>query len=258
MPDPTSDQPLSLVKQESRAIQHASPSPLDMLQSMIEKGVTTENAAAFEQLVKLSEHMEDRKAEREFAQAFNALQSEMKAVKAMKPVPNNDGSTRYKFAPYEEIMKQVGPLLERHNFTVSFSTKFEEARLIKICTLQHIGGHSRSNEFAVRVGKGPPGSSDAQADGAASTYAKRFALCDILNIQIETDSDARIEGTTISADQAMELRDRLRTVSGDEKAFLKFAGASTFEAISSANVAMLEEFLAKKERLYMQRMEGKK
>lgn len=228
--------------------QKPSPSPLDMLQAMVQRGVTTENAAAFEQLVKLSEHMEDRQAEKEFAAAFKALQSEMTRVKATKPVPNNDGSVRYNFAPYEEIMEQVRPLLEKHGFTVSFSTDFAEGRLIKSCTLQHVGGHSKVNKFAVRIGSGPPKASEAQADGAASTYAKRFALCDALNIVCEKDSDARAEGGVISKAQADDLRRRVRETASNEADFLKFAGAATFEQIMEGRYATLDAALRRKEK----------
>ena len=80
------------------------------------------------EIVKLYERMEDKKAEREFAQAFVALQAEMPAVKALRAVPNRDGSTRYNFAPYEEIMDQIAPMLKRHGFTVTFSTDFGEGQ----------------------------------------------------------------------------------------------------------------------------------
>lgn len=236
---------------------HAARDPLDMLQSMIERGVTTENAAAFEQLVKLSEHMEDRRAEKEFSAAFNALQSEMPKITAKKPVKCKDGTLKYKFAPFEEIMEQVRPLLLKHEFSVSFSMRFEAGRVIQSCKLHHTGGHTETNEFSVRIGSGPPGASETQADGAASTYAKRFALCNALNIIIEVDDDARAEGGPIEPAKAEDLKSRLRNVEGDEKAFLRFAGAESFDKISAVKLEMLEEFLAKKERIYMQKLQGK-
>lgn len=221
---------------------------VDMMKAVLDRGVTAENASALEKLVGLCERMQDRESERAFAAAFKALQSEMKGVKAMKPVPNNDGTTRYKFAPYEDIMAQVRPMLEKHGFTVTFSTDFGDGRLIKSCTLQHIGGHSKTNKFAVRIGSGPPKATETQADGAASTYAKRFALCDCLNILIETDSDARAEGAAISKDQAEDLRRRVRESASDEAAFLKFAGAATFETIAEGRYSSLDAALRRKER----------
>lgn len=246
----TTPQELSLVPQGTTAVDRprAVPSVADMLQAVIERGVSQENVAAVGEIVKLYERMEDKKAEREFAQAFVALQAEMPAVKALRAVPNRDGSTRYNFAPYEEIMDQIAPMLKRHGFTVTFSTDFGEGRLIKTCTLQHVGGHSKSNKFAVRIGSGPPGATDTQADGAASTYAKRFALCDALNIQIDKDSDARAEGGAITADQAEELERRVAETNSNVAAFLKFAGATKFSEIPATKYDLLDSHLSRKER----------
>lgn len=218
-----------------------------MLQSVIDKGISQENVAAFEKLVDLHVKMQDRAAEQEFARAFVALQGEMPAIKAMRPVPNNDGSVRYKFAPFESIMEQVSPHLQRHGFTVSFSTDYAENRLVKICTLQHISGHSKQTRFAVRIGKGPPGSNETQADGAASTYAKRYAFCEMLNITIDRDKDANADGDCISPEQADSLRQRVYDVKADEERFLKYAQAASYEEIPSSMYVQLDQMLRQKE-----------
>lgn len=236
------------------AVERQQPSVGDMLQAVIDKGITGESAGAMERLVALYERMEDKRAEREFAAAFNALQGEMPNIKATSVIPQNDGSVRSKFAPYEEIMAQVAPLLQKHGFTVQFSTDYKEGRLVKTCTLQHVGGHSRSNTFAVRVGSGPPKSSEAQGDGAASTYAKRFALCDALNIVVDkdVDGDPRATGTRITKEQAKDIEMRVGALYGDKhpekkEAFLQWAGATTYAEIMSSRLADIEAYLSKYE-----------
>jgi hypothetical protein len=184
----------------------------------------------------------------EFNRAFVALQKDLPAIQATKPVPNNDGTVRYKFAPFEELMKVIQPYLTRHGFSVTFNSRSDEGRLCEICTLIHEGGHERSNEFSVRIGKGPPGSSETQADGAAMTYAKRGALCNCLNIVIEKDDDARNIGTRITPEQAKSLRERVQATASDEKAFLKYAGAATFEDIETGMFATLDSNLRRKEK----------
>lgn len=241
-------QALQRLDAEVPSIVKPPPSVAEILMAVVDKGVTAENVAAVKEVVALYERMEEKKAERDFAQAFSALQGEMKRVKATRAVPNNDGTTRYCFAPYEEIMAQVQPLLEKHGFTVSFSTEFDDKRLVKSCTLTHIGGASRTNKFAVRIGSGPPKASESQADGAASTYAKRFALCDALNIIVDVDTDARAEGGTITKEQADELERRVNETNSDQVAFLKLAGATTYAEIRAAKYEILDELLAKKER----------
>jgi hypothetical protein len=227
------------------------PDPVaQMINAVIERGVTADNVAAIEKLADLYERMQEKKSEREFAAAFVALQSDMPAISATKPVPNNDGTIRYTFAPYEAIMDQVRPVLQRHGFTVTFSSDVREGRVVQTCTLQHVGGHKRSNSFGARIGRGPPGSSEAQGDGAASTYAKRFALCDALNIVIDSDNDARSEGPAevIAPDKALYLRELVKETESDEAAFLRFAGAKTYEEIAADRYAQLVAALNKKRR----------
>lgn len=213
-----------------------------MMKQVIEKGITPEAVGVMEKLTDLYERLEAKDAEKQFAAAFVRLQSEMPSIAANKIVPNNDGSARYKFAPYETIMEAVRPLLLRHGFTVTFSTSYDPTRIIQKCTLQHTGGHSRTNEFAARIGRGPPGSSEAQGDGAASTYAKRFALCNALNITIETDSDVadvRNDGDVIEADKVQYLREQVRETGYNEASFLKLAGVDSFDAIREGSYGVL-------------------
>lgn len=220
-----------------------------MLQKFIEAGVTTDNVAAFEKLCDIRERMDNKQAEREFNAAFTQLQSKMPQIAATKPVPNKDGSIRYRFAPFEEIMEKVQPLLTDHGFSVSFNTRaVDNGRLTVICTLRHISGHSTNNEFAVRIGQGPPGSTETQADGAAKTYAKRGALSDCLNIAIDHDDDARMIGKPIGKALAEDLQARVKACGADEQAFLKYAGAADYESIPDDRFDALDALLTRKER----------
>lgn len=204
-----------------------------------------------ERLLAMAERMEKIQAERNFAEALTALQGETIRVQARKKVEEKpDGSCRYKFAPYEDIMAQVQPMLAKHGFSITFDTEVGDQRLTSICTLMHKGGHARQNKFAVRYGK-PPGSSDAQGDMSTKSYAKRGALCDALNISIEHDNDgredARIEGGPITQQQADTLRDWVDALGVDRLRFLKMAGVEKFEEIASAVLPALEYDLRKKE-----------
>lgn len=254
-PEPAAHESAQLSLAPDRPLATAAPhvpSVGQMLQAAIDKGVTAENVAVLEKMMDLYERTQAKEAEKEFARAFNALQSEMPEIKAVKPVPDKHGNTKYFFAPYEEIMGQVRPFLLKHGFTVSFSMSYNDGRVMQECTLQHIGGHVRKNQFAVRIGSGPPGASEAQADGAAGTYAKRHALCNALNIVIDHDTDgfdAKKDGAPITADQALYLRELIKETKSDEALFLKFAGAPSFEEIGSARYDDCARALHKKQLL---------
>lgn len=236
------------------ALPQAAPSAGDMLHailSAIKSGeVTAEKVAAMDGAMKLCERMQERESAKQFAEAFVELMREMPTVKATKIIPSRDGTARSSFAPFEEIDNQSRPLCLRHGFTYSFSEgPFNQGRITKICTLTHVGGHSRQNPYTVRIGQGPPGCSESQADGSAHSYAKRGALCDALNIVVHgIDNDARNEGAPITAAQATELESRVTATGSNREAFLKLAGAPDFQSISAAKLSILESMLERKER----------
>lgn len=224
------------------------PSVALMLQGIIDKGITAESVAVMGQLVALKERMDAKQAEKDFVADFVSLKQAMPKIQATKGVPGKDGNIKYHFAPLDEIDNQLNPVALKHGFTYSFT---EEAStrvgtITKVCIVQHKSGHSARHPFSVRIGNGPPGSTDSQADGAAHSYAKRGALCDAFGIVISHDDDARALGGSITQAQADQLRRMVKETKSDEAAFLTFAGADTFEAIDSSQLDRLVEKLEKK------------
>lgn len=248
----TKSEELALAPEAESQLAIVQPSVARMIQAVIDKGVTAENVSVLEKMLELHERMEVREAERQFIAAFVKLQTAMPVIVARSEVPDKHGNLKYVFAPYEAIMEEVRPLLKEHGFTVTFSMTFSEGRVTQHCTLMHVGGHSRTNQFAVRIGSGPPGSSEAQGDGAAATYAKRFALCSALNITIEKDYDGRddasVEGAPISHDKAQYLREQVKETNSNEAAFLQFAGVKTYEEITENSYDRCVRALAAKAR----------
>lgn len=219
---------------------------LKLIQKVVEGGVTESNVAALDKLLGVYERLEQKQAERAFASAFVALQSDLPVIVATSIIPN-----RGKYEKFEDVMKVVSPLLVRHGFSVSFSMDFKENRILETCHLTHVGGHSQSNSFAVRSGKAD---SDTQADCKAATTAKRNALLNCLNIVIrqdallDEDQDASILGAFISPEKALYLRELVRDTRSDEAAFLKFAQADKYEEITESSYDRLVSALMKKQR----------
>jgi hypothetical protein len=208
--------------------------------------VTTQHVEVASKMMDLYERNEKRQAEKDFAAALTELQGETIRVQATKAVDVKNGVPRYTFAPYEEIMRTVQPMLTRHGFSVTFDTKIDGDRLYSVCTLTHKAGHSRSNQFAVRFTT-PPGASAPQGDMSTKNYAKRGAFCDAVNISIDHDDDARMIGQPIGRDKGEILYQRVMRVGSDVTAFLKYAGAERFEDISDDRYPVLDELLKRKE-----------
>ncbi len=243
--------PKPLKRQGRTLVSNGEPSVGMMLQGLlasVQKGETTpQTVEVLKGMMDLYERNEKRVAEMAFAEALTALQGETANVQATKAVDQKpDGTVRYRFAPYEEIMRTVKPILTRHGFSITFDTESNGDRLTSICTLMHKSGHARQNRFAVRYGK-PPGSSDAQGDMSTKSYAKRGALCDALNIVINHDDDAKMIGSPIGKALADDLEARVKSCGADREAFLKYAGANSFAEIPDERWQVLDELLKRKE-----------
>lgn len=220
----------------------------DMLQAVIEKGVTAENVNAVKEIVMLYERMEDRKSARSASQALREMQAEAKQIVAMQAVPGRNGEVRYKYAKYEQIMAQAQPLLTKYGFSVRFSQRLEADRETVSCVLTHDDGHAFTNEFTVRIGSGPPGATTTQADSSAGTVAQREAFCDALNIVRRQEDDAGMMGGKITPEQADELERRVSETNSDRAAFLKLASSETFADIAATKYEILDSLLSRKER----------
>lgn len=225
------------------------PTALEMIQAALAQGITSESVATVRELISLRREMDADEARRAFVADFIALQADIPTIKATKVIPDKHGGVRSSFAPFEEIDAQAGPICARHGFVYSFSEgAFQQGKITKICTLMHKGGHERSNPYSVRIGSGPPGCSESQADGSAHSYAKRGALCDALNVVVSgIDNDARMEGGVVTKEQADELERRVKETNSNREAFLKLGGAKDFASISSVKYDILDQLLRKKE-----------
>lgn len=235
---------------ELATIPEANPSTGSLIAAVIQSGISKENVDVVERLVALKEREDARQAERDFAKDFTALQIETPKITASKAVPDKHGNLKYKFAPYEDIMREVRPLLAKHGFAITYGQDVAEGRVIVTCTLMHRSGHSQTNKFACRIGSGPPGSSEAQGDGAATTYAKRFALCAALGITIESDTDGKNEGdgAAITPEQAADLRLRCEEATPpiDMVRFLKVFNVTSFDDIPAADYGRADDLLRRR------------
>lgn len=224
-----------------------------MLQTLLERGTGSpgEMAAAMERLTDLWIKVDAIDAAKAFAVAKCKLQAALPRVAATRTIPGSDGVVRSSFAAYEDIFKVIAPYLQEHGFSISFTIRNDNGdgkdRICAVCKLTHVGGHYETNEFSVRISS-PPKCSDAQADGATRSYARRGALCDCLNIIVDHDDDARMEGNYITAEIAADLEKRVKAVGGDSAILLAMAGANNFREVREGSLLVLDRALKMKER----------
>lgn len=229
-----------------------------LLQLAVERGTPVEQ---MEKLVDLYERMEARDAAREFNRALAAFQAECPPIgknKEAKIATRGGGSYSYSYAPLDEIVPVVRPILQRHGLSFSWNSKVEGGQLTCTCVLRHENGHSITADFTLPT-ESQSAMSPQQKVGAALTFAQRKSLESVLGI-VTTDKEApenEVDPTPITEDQAVELSDLLQEVGANRAKFLAWLDASDFFAIRAADYNRAKQALEER-RTAKQQKQGAK
>lgn len=164
-------------------------------------------------------------------EAREAFQSHFAAFSAELPQVERDGTVSlvkdgrslgsYPFTTIEAMDLVLRPLLAKHGFAVSFSSRDDREGVVITGTLSG-WGWERSSTYSLPPDVGP-GRNAIQARGSARRYAKRYIIDDLCNVVRKgKDDDARgaLEAL-IDATQIKELSDLIKATATDEAAFLK-------------------------------------
>lgn len=94
------------------------------------------------------------------------------------------------YAPLEDIVSVVQPILSKYGFSISFTTEQQGLEAVTVnCILQHKDGHSTSTALMLPTKAVNNSMNAMQAIGAAISYGKRYTICGILNIATAQDDD---------------------------------------------------------------------
>lgn len=140
-----------------------------------------------ERMLDMQERVLDRQAEQEFQIALAEMQSEMPVIEKRGEIAIR-GQVQSKFAKFEDINKQVLPVMKNHGFSLTFETQQAEGYINIIGVLRHKGGHKESTQLQIPYDTS--GSKNAvQAVGSSVSYGKRYVMTALLNLTVADDSD---------------------------------------------------------------------
>lgn len=173
-----------VVQEPSTAIAPVSPS-LDPMVSMLERLATNPSVdiTKLSALIDMQERVLAREAEAAFNAAFAVMQGEIPTIIERA---ETDKTT---YAPLEDIIEIVRPILQKHGFSLSFQTEWPEPNKVKVTgLLTHRQGHCRKSEFF--AGADQSGSKNAiQALGSSTQYGRRYTTKDLLCIVTRGEDD---------------------------------------------------------------------
>lgn len=211
-------------------IQQVALSPATILQRMVESGQDPRP------MMDIFREWEDRIAAEAFGNALAAFQAKCPRITKNRQIDLGGGKGPL-YASLDDIDLVVRPILAEFGLSVRYSAAMTDAGQVHAtCFVRH-GRHEESSEVTLPV-PSQMRVNDTQKMGAALSYAKRYALCDALNI-IVTDQDTDAQGMieTIDEDHIVTLREWIESTESDEKGFLKYMGVKSLAEISVGDYA---------------------
>jgi hypothetical protein len=184
-----------------------------------------------EKFLDLQIKMENRQAEKAFSEALAGFQGECPIIAKNKKV--SFGTTKYDYAPLDEIVSVIKPLLSKYGLSYSFDVKTEDKMTVMITTIYHKEGFSKMSYYAFdSLGEGSMNQS--QKRKSAVTYAKRAGLENSLGLVTtgEDDDARRAIDTFISQTQLDEIKSLLIATKSDTAKFLVFLKVEKLETLT--------------------------
>lgn len=140
-----------------------------------------------EKIMQMYERVEAQKAEREYNAAMANLQGNMPDIpKDGKIVVK--GELRSEYSKFETIMGAIKPHLLKNGIAVSFRSTFDQGKAVVECVISHKDGHREATSITLPFDESGAKNS-VQKIGSSLSYAKRYALCLILNIPTGGEDD---------------------------------------------------------------------
>lgn len=164
-------------------------SPVDIQSIFLAAIAGKADVSVIERIMAMAKEMKTDMAREAYFVALSKFQSMCPVIIKDRAVKNKDGVLRYRFAPLDSIIKQVGTLLEMNGFSYTLDTEQTDNSLTAIVRVHHVAGHTEETKLTVPVGSDYM--TAQQMVGAARTFAYRYAFCDALGIMTgDDDTDA--------------------------------------------------------------------
>jgi hypothetical protein len=141
----------------------------------LDKGAGPESMTT---LMNIRRELKAEHAKAEFDAAMAALQAELPIIEKRKFGAKN----AYKYAPLDDIVSQVQPLLQKHGFSFTVTSEIQNSLVKAICKITHRAGHHDQSEFSCPIDSRNPMMNDPQRYAGSLTFSKRYAFCNAFGI----------------------------------------------------------------------------
>jgi hypothetical protein len=116
------------------------------------------------------------------------LKALVKAKAAFKPIVKDKQGARAKYATLDSVLSSVEPALHENGLCLVQTTKLDGDSFILETILFHTSGDYLSSTYPLKV------DADPQKIGISITYGRRYAVCSLLSVIADEDTDGDIAG----------------------------------------------------------------
>jgi len=217
------------------------------LQKLMEQAIERQVSIDYmKELVALFEQIQAKVAEKDFNDCLAAAQAEFPIIEKkaeardhtkcdlckntglVRGQPCPGGKLLYVYAPHEDIVEKIGPILARHGFSATTKAKgFVHAELkvpfmAGTCILRHRGGHVVETTIEIPIGEGTHLMSPMQKYMAARSFAIRYAYMGGTGVvgrgeNVETPEEPPAEPRAVGGVPVDELGVRVPAAKEDKK-----------------------------------------
>lgn len=144
---------------------------------------------ALAKLYELHQRVQADNARRAFREAMVAFQATCPRIgKDRDGLKTKSGSVVSRYATLEHISERIRETMERCGLSYTFDTDLGTDGVRVVCWIHHRDGHSEKSQFT-SAAVGTDLMNKAQMLASASSYGKRYSLCNALGIVIAEEDD---------------------------------------------------------------------
>lgn len=165
------------------------------------------DVSKLKELLQMRDQINAENAKNAYNEAMAAFQAECPVITKTKTVPDRSGKAAYAYAPLENIVHEIKPLLQKHGFhyTLDTDTESKDGWVIARCKITHRDGHATESTAKFPLGTQTGIMSATQVYASALTFASRRVLCNAFGIVTAgEDMDGRQERPKASGPSSIQ------------------------------------------------------
>ncbi len=159
--------------------------------------LAVKSKAGLEQLqevMKMKYEHEAREAKKKFHYEFCRLQAALPEIPKNKQVKNDRKELLYSYSSLSMTVKTIKPSMKEYGFSYSWSEEIVKDGVKRVHNHITGYGHTESTYVDIPIMDSGRMTNEIQQTGSATTYGKRYSLCNSLGIISDEDDDGRSAG----------------------------------------------------------------